>query len=117
MSKSRIDDILARKKPKKRTVWIALDGDLVDEISRLEKDIAIEERVDNREHRTPVAPRLRAELDQLRADRDKAAVPFTFTALPKERLPPTDRRQPGPRGQPAVERGHIRTCPHRRLRL
>lgn len=79
-----IDEIIALKKPRTRSVWLSLDSDLVAEIERLDKLVGVEERIDEREHRAPVAPKIRAELDELRSQRDAAATEFVFTAIPKK---------------------------------
>jgi hypothetical protein len=77
------DEIRALRKPRTETVWVPLDSDLMERIEELEKQIRVEERVDDREHRTPVAPRLRRELDDLIAAGDAAAVPFRMQELPR----------------------------------
>lgn len=78
-----IDDIIAKRKPRTKTVWIALDADLLARMEELERQIRIEERVDERENRPPVAPRLKAELDALHSRENESAQPFTFQQLPR----------------------------------
>lgn len=96
-----IDEIIKRKKPRTRSIWLPLDSDLVAEIERLDKQLAIEERLDQREHRPPVAPRIRAELEALRAERDDAAVEFIFTALAKKDFRRLKDEHADPDGQKA----------------
>lgn len=94
-----IDDIIARKKPRTRSLWVCIDGDLVSEIERLEAEVSREERVDQREHRRPVAPQIRAKLDKLRERRDEAAVEFTFSAIPKREYRRLIDEHPDPDGK------------------
>jgi len=77
------DEIRAMRKPRTETVWVPLDSDLMERIEEHEKQIRVEERIDEREHRTPVAPRLRRELDALIDEADAAAVPFRLQELPR----------------------------------
>lgn len=79
------DEIRAARKPRTDTVWIPLDGEILDQIANLEKAITVAEQVDEREHRTPEAPGLKRRLDTLREQAEAAAVPFTFTELPRRR--------------------------------
>ena len=78
------DEIQAVRKPRTRSEWIPLDGGLLREIEEVEIDLRQAERDDEREHRTPVAPRLREQLDELRARAEQAAVRFTAQALPRK---------------------------------
>lgn len=77
------DEIRALRKPRTETVWVPLDTDLIERIEETEKKIRIEERIDDREHRTPVAPRLKADLERMIDEAEEAAVPFQLQELPR----------------------------------
>lgn len=77
------DEIRAIRKPRIETVWVPLDSELMERIETLEKQIRVEERTDEREHRAPVAPRLRQELDTLLDEAEQGAVPFRLQELPR----------------------------------
>lgn len=78
------DTINARRKPREATTYIVLDHDLVARVDELERDIRLAERVDQKENRTPQAPKLQAELERLEREIHEAAVPFRFRALPRK---------------------------------
>lgn len=90
------DEIRAARKPRTDSVWIPIDGEILDQIAALEKIVAVAERDDEREHRTPEAPGLRRRLEELRTTAEAAAVQFTFVELTRrqfrslvEACPPT----------------------------
>lgn len=78
------DEIRAMRKPRTETVWVPLDTDLMERVEDLEKQIRIEERADEREHRRAVAPKLKAELEELLDEAENCAVPFVLTELPRK---------------------------------
>lgn len=96
-----IDDIIAKRKARTSTVWIALDADLLTRIDELERQIKQEERTDERENRTPVAPRLKAELDELKSREAESAQAFTFQQLPKREYRALIDAHPDPEGKQA----------------
>jgi len=77
------DDIRKLRQPRHDTVWVPLDSDLMDRVEALEKQVKLEERKDEREHRRAVAPRLQTELDELLDVAEQAAVPFKIRELPR----------------------------------
>lgn len=90
-------EIRAARKPRTDTVWVPMDGEVLEEIAQLEKLVVVAERMDETEHRTPEAPRLRSQLSELQEAAEAAAVPFTFTEINRrqyraliEACPPTD---------------------------
>jgi hypothetical protein len=78
------DDIAKRRKPRETTTWVVLDHELVVRLEQVERDLRLARLTDERENRSPQAPRLQAELDQLEQDIHDAAVPFRFRALPRK---------------------------------
>lgn len=77
------DEIRAMRKPRTETVWVPLDTDLMERIEETEKKIRVEERLDEREHRIPVAPRLKADLERMIDEAEEAAVQFQLQELPR----------------------------------
>lgn len=77
------DEIRALRKPRTHTVWVPMDEHVIGEIEALEKQIRVEERQDEAQHRRPVAPKLRKRLDELTAKADEAAVPFALQEIPR----------------------------------
>lgn len=96
-----IDEIMARRKPRTKTVWISMDADLHVQIEELERQLRAAERDDEREHRTPVAPGIQQRLEQLREDAEDAAVGFKFQQLPKREFRRLKDEHPDPDGKMA----------------
>lgn len=99
-----VDDVLANHKPSHATARILLDGDLRDELGRLEARIRqaqlAEQRggVDVSDPSSPV-PRLLKEYEQLAQKAEDAKTEFEFRQLPnddvrdiKDRYPPSKER-------------------------
>lgn len=86
-SKRTFDQLNRDRKPRTRTEWIPLDGDLIEQIADLDRRLRAAEREDERNGTTAAskAPRLRRELDELQLEAERAAVQFTATALPRKR--------------------------------
>lgn len=80
------DEIRAARKPRTDSVWIPLDGELLEEIAALEKIVAVAERADEREHRKPEAPGLARRLEELREKAEAAAVQFTFAEITRRQF-------------------------------
>lgn len=79
-------EINAIRKPRTTTVWLPIDAEVLDRIEDLERDLRIATGDDEREHRVPKAPAIKAELEALRveAEAETAAVAFKFGELPRK---------------------------------
>lgn len=94
-----IDEIMAVRKPRTDSVWVPLDADLLARIEQLEREVKIAERLDEREHRRPEAPGLRAQLDELEAEAEEAAVEFVFQEMPRKAYRTLKASYPDPAGK------------------
>jgi hypothetical protein len=74
-------DIKARKVSTRRSVSIVFDGEIMSRIDALKDRIKVETRLDARENRDPIAPRLRRELDALYEQARESEVKFTFRSM------------------------------------
>jgi hypothetical protein len=74
-------DVKAAHKPLEASVAVCLDGELLSRIAEVEARIPAEERDDDRENRTPVAPALKREADELREQAESDAVTFRFRSV------------------------------------
>jgi len=91
------DEIRKLRKPRTTDVWVVLDNELMSRIEGLEREIDVEARADERQHRKAKAPALRREREKLLDDAADAAVPFSLVELPRkiyraliDAHPPTD---------------------------
>lgn len=80
------DEIRAARQPRTDSVWVPLDGEILEQIAQLEKAVAVAEKIDDTEHRLPEAPKLSAKLDELRQRAEEAAVQFTFVELTRRQF-------------------------------
>lgn len=84
------DEINALRKPNTVTEWIPIDGALFRDLNRLRAEVDAAEKADRRSGATEslggsTAAPLRAELEQLEEQAERAAVKFTATAIPRRR--------------------------------
>lgn len=77
------DDMKTRRKPRTRSLSVPLDGAVLDNLERLEDEVRRAEVDDGRYNRPPLAPRLRADLEQARRDAEGDVATFTFAELPR----------------------------------
>lgn len=77
------DELKARRKPRTKTVAVAIDEGIMEEIATLERAIPLQEHLDETENRRPQAPKLKAKLEKLRAEAQAVAEEFTFRELPR----------------------------------
>jgi hypothetical protein len=84
------DELLARaswatlKSMRRNTVHstvITLRGDLLDEVTRLEEEMAREAEIDERENRTPVAPTVARRIQEREAEARRSEVLFRFQGI------------------------------------
>jgi hypothetical protein len=64
-----------------RSVRVTLRGDLLDEVARLEEDMAREARADEWENRDPIAPSIARQIQALEAEARESEVLFRFEGL------------------------------------
>lgn len=85
--KKTFDQINRERKPRTKSEWIPIDGELISRITDLEQDIRVAELEDGKNGTTAASrvPRLRRDLEELQAEAEAAAVKFTATALPRKR--------------------------------
>ncbi len=81
-----ISEIRSLKKPNTRSVTLLVDTEIAKKVSELEKLIRTEERKDKKENRTPVAPRLKKDLEILREEAANYEAEFTFQDIGRQRL-------------------------------
>lgn len=93
-----IEEIRKLRKPRTETVWVPLDTSITERVEQLQRDLREAQRIDNREHRTPQAPRIQQELDAAIAEADRAAVGFTFQELPRRDYRALIEAHPDPSG-------------------
>jgi len=91
------DEIRRLRKPRTTDVWVVMDNDLMARIDDLDRQIDIEARADDRQHRKAKAPALRREREKLLDDASDVAVAFSLVELPRkiyraliDAHPPTD---------------------------
>lgn len=77
------DTINARRKPRETTTYVVLDHGLLARHDELSRELRMAKVTDERENRTPEAPRIQAELDDIEQEIHEAAVPFRFRAMPR----------------------------------
>ena len=75
------EDLQAKRKPRTKTVAVAIDEGLMGEIAALERAIPLQKHLDETENRPNKAAKLEAELDRLRAEAQVVAEEFTFQEL------------------------------------
>lgn len=78
MSKRSFADIKALKKPNEVSVELILDPELTRTLAELQRRLVVEERLDRKENRAPVAPSIQKEIDALMDRVDASKVVFTF---------------------------------------
>lgn len=83
---AQFDELRSRRKPREQIVEIPLDEDLLARIDHIVRRLGREEALDRRENRPPVAPRLRKELEELRAEAVDAGEEFVMRELPMPRF-------------------------------
>lgn len=86
-SKRSFEQLNRDRKPRTKSEWIPLDGDLIEEIADMDRQVRLAEREDERLDRAAdaQAPRLRRLLEELQQRAEEAAVQFTATSLPRKR--------------------------------
>lgn len=86
-SKRTFKQVDSDRKPRTHSEWIPLDGELIGQITDLDRRLRAAEREDERNGTTAAskAPRLRRELEELQEAAERAAVQFTATSLPRKR--------------------------------
>lgn len=97
--KPSIAEIRKLRQKRRRSVWVPLDAELAHRIQELERDLREAKRLDAREHRTPQAPVIQAELDDLYGQADRAAVQFTFEELGRADFRALIAEHPDPTGK------------------
>lgn len=78
MSNRSFADIKALKKPNEVSVEIILDPELTRSLTELERRLAREERIDQKENRSPVAPGLRKHIEEIQAQIEDSKTEFVF---------------------------------------
>ena len=81
-----IAEIRSLKKPNTRSVTLLVDTEVAKKVTDLEKLIRTEERKDAKQNRTPVAPRLKKDLEVLREEAANYEAEFVFQDIGRERL-------------------------------
>lgn len=97
--KPTFEEIKALRKPKTSSVWVPLDAELIDRMEELERQIRIEERLDRRENRKPVAPQLQTQLEELRDRAEEIAVKFELRELSRKQYKDIIAEHPDPEGK------------------
>lgn len=80
------DEIRKLRKPRTKTVWLPLHPDIGEQIAELDRQVRVEKMRDEKENRTPVAPQLQRELDDLKLQAEESAVAWTFRELPRRQF-------------------------------
>ena len=95
-----LDEIMRLKTRNTAACEINLNAQLAADMSSLNRQIMIEDRKDQRENRSPVAPGLRKQLEALEAEALESTVRFVFQDLGRKRFedlyksfPPTDEQK------------------------
>lgn len=109
MTEPTFAEINAQRKSKTQTIWLPLDSDLLEEIDELDRQIRVAERLDEREHRTPEAPRLKAEVEELRNRLEASAVAFKVRELPRKQY--RDLIDKHPSDEPALRWNEVTFAP------
>lgn len=86
-SKRTFEELNKDRKPRTRSEWIPLDGDLIERVADLDRKVRAAEREDERNGTTAASkvPRLQRELEELQQEAEHAAVQFTATSLPRKK--------------------------------
>lgn len=110
---SEIGSILARRKPRRATVRLLLDGELSQRIERLRSDIVRAKRreVVNPQGLASPAAQLEAELAELMVQADEAATEFVFQAISRAALEELKRAHPPSEEQWARYRESVEDLP------
>lgn len=95
-----ITTVLSLMKPKKKTVRICLDGELLDKLDRLHAQMQEAKVEDSGLNRMPLAPQLARAYEELRKQAVAAEVEFVFVAIGRRAWsdlmlahPPTDEQK------------------------
>lgn len=107
MAKQPMDHLRGKKKPVRKTVWVAGDSELADELSELEERLSRAEASFNLQRdESPRREALQREVDELTIKRNavkeqvrETAIKFVFQAIPRKKYealieehPPTDKQ-------------------------
>lgn len=113
-----ITTVLAAIKPKRKVVRLCLDGDLLAQLEAVERELLHAKVKDSGENRTPQAPRIAREYEDLREQVVAAEVEFVFVAIGRRAWsdlmlahPPTKQEQEEAKQQGMVAQFNAETFP------